>query len=83
MANAVIARRVTTAAVPFVCSVIGGDANETLHHIIIRKEAERVAGSGEFWWGLSAPLGPDVEDQARQNSGTLAVSRADAGLVKS
>ena len=71
MANAVTARRVTPAFVPFVCSVIGGDANETLDHIVKRKEAERVAGSGEFWWGLGAPLGADVEDKARQNGGTL------------
>jgi hypothetical protein len=56
---------------PFVCSVIGGDAGEPLSHIAVRKEAERLAGSGEFWWGLSAPLGADVEAQARQNGGAL------------
>ena len=71
MTNIAIARHVTPALVPFVCSVIGGDANETLDHIIKRKEAERVAGSGEFWWGLGVPLGAEVEDKARQNGGTL------------
>jgi hypothetical protein len=55
------AHRPVSAMVPFVCAVIGSDANEPLHHIIVRKEAERKAGSGEFWWGLSAPLGRDVE----------------------
>jgi hypothetical protein len=27
--------------------------------------------SGEFWWGLSAKLGKDVENLAQQNGGTL------------
>jgi hypothetical protein len=43
----------------FVCSVVGGDAGEGLDHILIRKEAERSGGAGEFWWGLGAALGPD------------------------
>src|SRR5690348_1574758 len=71
MANTAVARQTSTAMTPFVCSVIGQDANEPLQHIIIRKDAERVAGSGEFWWGLSAPLGSDVEAQAQRNGGTL------------
>src|SRR4051812_25796840 len=61
--------------VPFVCNVIGGDADEGLDHIILRKEAERSTGigkhAGEFWWGLGAALGPDVEAMATQNGGTL------------
>src|SRR5271165_5040014 len=61
--------------IPFVCSIIGDDADEALDHIIVRKEAERSAGkgehSGEFWWGLSAPLGGQVEAKALQNGGTL------------
>ena len=57
--------------IPFVCSVVGGDAGEDLQHIVVRKEAERRAGNGEFWWGLSASLGPRVEAKAQQNQGTL------------
>jgi hypothetical protein len=61
--------------IPFVCNVIGGDADEGLDHIILRKEAERSTGIGkhadEFWWGLGAALGPDVEATATQNGGTL------------
>jgi hypothetical protein len=38
---------------PFVWSVVGEDANETLNHIMMRKEAERKTGRGEFWWGLA------------------------------
>ena len=44
---------------------------KVFNNIVTRKEAERAAGSGEFWWGLSAPLGADVEDLALQNGGTL------------
>ena len=46
---------------PFVWSVVGEDAGETLSHIVTRKEAERRAGRGEFWWGLGTPLGEGVE----------------------
>jgi hypothetical protein len=71
MSNAVTARLTVSSMLPFVCSVVGGDASESLDHIVVRKEAERTVGSGEFWWGLGAPLGPEVEDKARQNGGTL------------
>ena len=61
--------------IPLVCSVVGGDAGEDLNHIVTRKEAERRAGkgkhSGEFWWGLAAPLGRLVEAKAQQNRDTL------------
>jgi hypothetical protein len=60
---------------PFVWSVIGSDAAEPLSHIVLRKEAERSSGtgehSGEFWWGLSAHLGPAVEAMAKQHCGNL------------
>jgi hypothetical protein len=36
----------------FVWSEIGPDAGEALEHIIVRKEAERVAGAGEFGGAL-------------------------------
>ena len=55
----------------FVWSEIGLDAGETPEHIIVRKEAERVAGAGEFWWGLGASLGVSVEVMAQRNGGTL------------
>ena len=56
---------------PFVWSVMGADAGEPLSHIIVRKEAERTAGAGEFWWGLGTPLGDSVESAAIVNRGTL------------
>jgi hypothetical protein len=55
----------------FVWSEIGLDAGETPEHIIVRKEAERVAGAGEFWWGLGGSLGVSVEVMAQRNGGTL------------
>lgn len=56
---------------PFVWSLIGEDAGETLKHIMMRKEAERRAGQGEFWWGLGTPLGESVESAAIVNKRTL------------
>jgi hypothetical protein len=56
---------------PFVWSLVGEDAGETLDHIVRRKEAERRTGRGEFWWGLGTPLGDSVESAAIVNKGTL------------
>ena len=56
---------------PFVWSLVGEDAGETLTHIVTRKEAERRSGRGEFWWGLGTPLGDSVESAAIVNKGTL------------
>lgn len=56
----------------FVWSVFGEDASEPLPDILIRKEAERVAGNGEFWWGLPSSLG-DVSSVAMANEGLLPV----------
>jgi hypothetical protein len=56
---------------PFVWTLVGEDACETLTHIVTRKEAERRTGRGEFWWGLSTPLGDSVETAAIVNKGTL------------
>jgi hypothetical protein len=58
---------------PFVWCEIGPGASEPLKHTIVRKEAERIAGAGEFWWGLSSSLGIGVEVMAERNGGTLAV----------
>jgi hypothetical protein len=57
--------------ISFVLSEIGPDAGETPEHIILRKEAERAAGAGEFWWGLGRSLGSSVEVMAQRNGGTL------------
>ncbi len=59
--------------VSFVWSEIGFDAGETPEHVIVRKEAERIAGAGEFWWVVGSPLGITVEAKAEQNGGTLPV----------
>lgn len=56
----------------FVWSVYGEDASEPLTDILIRKEAERVAGNGEFWWGLDTALG-GVASVATANDGLLPV----------
>jgi hypothetical protein len=56
----------------FVWSEISSSIGEEPEHLIIRKEAERVAGSGEFWWCVDAPLGIGVEIQAERR-GTLPV----------
>lgn len=58
---------------PFVWGEVNFDARESPEHIVVRKEAERIAGSGEFWWGVDAPLGITVEVKAEQNGGTLPV----------
>jgi hypothetical protein len=58
--------------ISFVWSEIGFDAGETPEHVVVRKEAERLVGSGEFWWGaLAAPLGISVERMAERNGGSL------------
>jgi hypothetical protein len=55
---------------PFVWSLMGQDAGQSLDEIIIRKEAERRTGS-EIWWGGGTPLGARVESEAIDNGGTL------------
>jgi hypothetical protein len=61
------------AMVSFVWSEIGFRAGETPEQIVLRKEAERNAGSGEFWWAVDAPLGITVEVTAERNGGSLPV----------
>jgi hypothetical protein len=56
---------------PFVWCEFSSVAGETLERTIVRKEAERIAGAGEFWWGLGASLGVSVEVMAHRNGGTL------------
>jgi len=59
--------------VSFVWSEISFEAGENPEHTILRKEAERITGSGEFWWGVDAPLGITVEVWAERNGGTMPV----------
>jgi hypothetical protein len=59
--------------VSFVWSEIDFDSGESPEHVICRKEAERIAGAGEFWWVVGSPLGITVEAKAEQNGGTLPV----------
>jgi len=62
-----------SATAPFVWGEVSFDAGESPEHIVVRKEAERIAGSGEFWWCVDTPLGISVEVKAEQNGGTLPV----------
>jgi hypothetical protein len=52
----------------FVWTKMGVESGETLPQIIQRKEAERIAGDGNFWWGIGTSLGAAVRDD-----GSLAV----------
>ena len=52
---------------------MGVEAGEGLAQIVRRKEAERVKGSGQFWWGIGNSLGRAVRDAARAQGGTLPV----------
>ncbi len=49
----------------FVWTKMGVESGEGLEQIVRRKEAERVEGNGEFWWGIGNSLGPAVRDAAR------------------
>jgi hypothetical protein len=41
----------------FVWSKVNNNAGETIDDIVKRKEAERVAGDGLFYWGIGNSLG--------------------------
>lgn len=49
------------------------EAGEPLAAILARKEAERQAGDGIFFWGIGSALGRAVVDAARLAGGTLPV----------
>lgn len=57
----------------FVWTKMGVESGEGLEQIVHRKEAERVAGSGQFWWGIGNSLGPAVRQAAKVRGGTLPV----------
>lgn len=44
----------------FVWTKMGAESGEGLEQIVRRKEAERLQGSGQFWWGIGNSLGPAV-----------------------
>lgn len=41
----------------FVATKVTDQSEERYEHIRARKEAERTAGNGEFWWGIGVSLG--------------------------
>jgi hypothetical protein len=57
----------------FVWTKMGVESGEGLEQIVRRKEAERVEGNGDFWWGMGNSLGPAVRDAARAQGGKLPV----------
>jgi hypothetical protein len=57
----------------FVWTKMGAESGEPLEQIVRRKEAERKAGRGIFWWGMGNSLGPAVRADARAQGGTLPV----------
>jgi hypothetical protein len=57
----------------FVWTKMGVESGEKLDQIVHRKEAERVEGKGQFWWGIGNSLGPAVLDAARSQGGKLPV----------
>ena len=65
---------------PFVWSLMGEDAAEPLSHIITRKEAERKAGGGEFWWSIGSTIAKELEEVAISNGGSLPVFFSALGL---
>ena len=57
----------------FVWSKMQAEAGQSLDAIIARKEAERIAGNGVFWWGIGSSLGEAVVDAAKGSGGKLPV----------
>ena len=57
----------------FVWTKMGVEFGEGLERIVSRKETERVAGSGQFWWGIGNSLGPAAREAARSQGGKLPV----------
>lgn len=55
----------------FVITKPGTEAGEDLAKIVARKEAERLAGSGIFWWGIGSSLGPALRQAAEDAGGEL------------
>jgi len=53
----------TQQAIPdqFVWTKMQTNAGESLENIIRRKELERKAGNGIFWWGVGESKGPAIK----------------------
>jgi hypothetical protein len=57
----------------FVWTKMGVESGEELAQIVKRKEEERKAGRGIFWWGIGSSLGPAVREHARARGGGLPI----------
>jgi hypothetical protein len=57
----------------FVWTKMGVESGEVLEQIVRRKEAERIEGHCQFWWGIGNSLGPAVRDAARSQGDRLPV----------
>jgi hypothetical protein len=57
----------------FVWTKMGAESGEGLEDIVRRKEAERMAGRGQFWWGIGNSLGSAARTAARLQGGSLPV----------
>jgi hypothetical protein len=57
----------------FVFTKPGVEAGESLADIIVRKEAERIAGQNTFWWGVGTSLGESLQRAAQDAGGTLPI----------
>lgn len=55
----------------FVWSKVEAEAGEGITGIVRRKETERLAGDGVFWWGVGNSLGPALHDAAAEEGGEL------------
>ena len=62
-----------TAKQTFIFSKMQAEAGQNLEEIIARKEAERVAWNGVFWWGIGNSLGSSVHDEVTAAGGILPV----------
>jgi hypothetical protein len=56
---------------PFVLTKPGIEAGESLADIVVRKESERLAGKGTFWWGIGSSLGSAISKAAQGAGGKL------------
>jgi hypothetical protein len=45
----------------------GTEAAQSIEKILVRKEQERVANSGTFFWGIGNAVGPSLKELVRQN----------------
>lgn len=57
----------------FIWTKMGVESGEALAQIVRRKEEERRAGNGIFWWGIGSSLGSAVRDHARAQGGSLPI----------